>query len=176
MSLSQKQIEQYIAAGGVSCPYCHDPDLEGGFVEIRSDGAAQPIRCHACDRRWTDEYRLVGLTAEEDGIEAAAHEPNSSATVDEPSESADGRAGLLDSLHWTCPTCQQILLQPIGSLSEAGTAVCPDCGDDCADPRPGVDELTAALQGISKLIDAGNAAAIAELNRLIADVWAAGAS
>ncbi len=59
--LSDEQIQKYVEEGGVSCPYCGDADIEGGFVEIESGGASQKITCPACDRSWRDEYRLARL-------------------------------------------------------------------------------------------------------------------
>jgi transcription elongation factor Elf1 len=174
MRLSEQQVNHYLATGGVSCPYCGDPDIEGGFVEINSGGAIQPVSCHACDRRWQDEYRLVGLTVEEDESEAAVPEPSNSAAVSEPQPSVDDRPSLLDMLRWTCPSCRQKLIQPIGDLSQAGTAVCPDCGEDCIDARPQVGELLAALQAVRELVAAGDSAAVSKLDHLIDDVRRAG--
>jgi len=56
-ALTQEQMEQYIAIGGVRCPYCGSAHLEGeGF-----DGGASPEigNCHHCSARWKDIYSLV---------------------------------------------------------------------------------------------------------------------
>lgn len=44
-----------------SCPYCGSDTIEGDSIEIEGDWAEQPVRCLACDRGWTDRYRLEAI-------------------------------------------------------------------------------------------------------------------
>jgi hypothetical protein len=36
------------------------------------------------------------------------------------------------TLLWVCPNrdCDEEVAQPLGEIAEAGTAICPECGDD----------------------------------------------
>lgn len=45
----------------VSCPYCGGKNLEGGFVDIHTGSAAQPVHCADCDRHWHDVYKLTDI-------------------------------------------------------------------------------------------------------------------
>lgn len=52
---------RYIAGLGCRCPFCDSRSLEGSSVEIVAGSALQPITCLACDKQWTDLYKLVGF-------------------------------------------------------------------------------------------------------------------
>jgi hypothetical protein len=56
-------LRDYIENGGSNCIYCQSDDLEGGFVEIDSATAYQPIRCNNCAGSWDDRYELTGVTS-----------------------------------------------------------------------------------------------------------------
>lgn len=52
--------QQYIQHGGVCCPFCLSRDISGGSVTVQHGVASQDVFCHACDKSWTDSYRLAG--------------------------------------------------------------------------------------------------------------------
>jgi hypothetical protein len=57
-----KKMLEYIASGGAWCPFCGSRhDFGGGFVEIDSGKATQPMHCVECDKRWIDIYTLTGV-------------------------------------------------------------------------------------------------------------------
>ena len=62
MELTAEQKKKYLAGGGVSCPFCGDPGIEGLFIETNEGRASQPMSCTACREEWTDCYRLVDIT------------------------------------------------------------------------------------------------------------------
>lgn len=51
-------IEKYLKAKGVRCPYCGSEDLNAGGVEVDAGEALQDVRCLSCDESWTDVYEL----------------------------------------------------------------------------------------------------------------------
>lgn len=55
--------DRYIEEGGVRCPYCRSPHLEGGEVTIDAGAVHQEVACKNCDQAWTDRYRLIGMRA-----------------------------------------------------------------------------------------------------------------
>ena len=56
--LTQKQREEYLAIGGVRCPYCGSHRISGG-------ASSEPKACLACGKRWKDIFSLVGVEAVE---------------------------------------------------------------------------------------------------------------
>jgi DNA-directed RNA polymerase subunit RPC12/RpoP len=62
--LTKKERAAYLKAGGVKCPYCGSDDIKGGFIEVIWESAYQPVRCLACDKRWTDVYTLTRIDEE----------------------------------------------------------------------------------------------------------------
>jgi len=63
MALSEGQIKQYAEGGGVKCPHCGSPEIEGmsGF-ECDAGYIDQEVRCGGCGKAWHDVYRLVGIS------------------------------------------------------------------------------------------------------------------
>jgi len=59
-SLTQKQIEYYLAIGGVRCPYCESKNISAGIFD---EGNVQEVECEDCGKRWKDIYSLVGVEA-----------------------------------------------------------------------------------------------------------------
>ena len=55
-------LHYYILSGGSICPYCLSDDIEGGFVEIKGDGAYQDVGCKDCDAQWQAVYQLRAFT------------------------------------------------------------------------------------------------------------------
>jgi transposase-like protein len=60
--LTKTMRAQYLKEGGVSCPFCRESDISGGFVETEHGSCFQRITCSDCGSTWTDEYRLVNLS------------------------------------------------------------------------------------------------------------------
>lgn len=58
MKLTAERRNAYIEAGGIYCPFCNSPDIEGEFVEVAAGRATQPLYCLTCQRHWTDHYVL----------------------------------------------------------------------------------------------------------------------
>jgi len=52
--------DQYRETGGGKCPVCFRDDIEGGFIEVDSNIAWQPILCNLCGSGWNDIYELKG--------------------------------------------------------------------------------------------------------------------
>lgn len=61
-----RDFSEYIAAGGVACPYCRTEDIEGDHVEIDVSIARQPVRCNnpECGHAWDDIYTLTSVEVE----------------------------------------------------------------------------------------------------------------
>lgn len=56
--------DQYLAEGGVFCPYCHSQEISGSFVEINGPRAWQTMHCIICGKHWTDIYMLSDVEEE----------------------------------------------------------------------------------------------------------------
>lgn len=52
-------IEQYVALGGIRCPFCGSQDIVGGPFEADAGGATQEVDCSRCDKSWLDVYTLT---------------------------------------------------------------------------------------------------------------------
>ncbi len=65
MKLTDEQKRVYINSGGVCCPFCGSGSIQGGFVEIDSGQATQPMHCPDCGHHWTDLYRLTAIIPDE---------------------------------------------------------------------------------------------------------------
>jgi uncharacterized protein (DUF983 family) len=65
--LTKQQKQAYLASGGSRCPFCGESQLEGGFVEVTTDGASQPITCLSCGRTWHDVHRRADIVVPEEG-------------------------------------------------------------------------------------------------------------
>jgi len=60
-------LQDYVDRGGVNCPACNDHNIEMvGTMDENSDGKWQSCVCHNCEARWTDYYKLVAATFDED--------------------------------------------------------------------------------------------------------------
>jgi len=59
--LDEKQLA-YLASNGGKCPSCGSHDLDGGEIEIDTDGASQQISCNVCGSSWVDTYELTGFS------------------------------------------------------------------------------------------------------------------
>jgi transposase-like protein len=60
--LTQAQREEYVKHGGISCPFCKSPDIEGSELTVDSGFCFQEIACLECSEAWTDEYVLTGVS------------------------------------------------------------------------------------------------------------------
>lgn len=56
-----EQAKQEYLKDPTSCPYCESKDITGGFVDIHTGGAAQPVKCTECQRTWHDVYQLTNI-------------------------------------------------------------------------------------------------------------------
>lgn len=59
--LTQEQIQMYLAAGGLRCPYCGSTQIQGNEWNADSGSATQEVGCNDCDESWLDVYSLVGV-------------------------------------------------------------------------------------------------------------------
>lgn len=55
---------KYLADGGSRCPHCGSENLEGGRVQADGPIAWCGVSCLACEREWTDQYTLSGVSDE----------------------------------------------------------------------------------------------------------------
>lgn len=55
---------KYVTKGGIRCPWCESSDITGGFVEVDTGTAWQPMSCTECDAEWEDQYVLTGISAQ----------------------------------------------------------------------------------------------------------------
>ncbi len=62
--ISPEAQTQYIADGGVCCPFCQSHDITGGDITIDNGIASQDVSCSDCNEEWTDLYSLSGVTTE----------------------------------------------------------------------------------------------------------------
>ncbi len=62
--ISPEAQTQYIADGGVLCPFCQSHDITGGVITIDNGIASQDASCSDCNEEWTDLYSLTGVTTE----------------------------------------------------------------------------------------------------------------
>jgi len=60
-----KHKAEYLAAGGVFCPFCKAPDIEGGPVEVNAGRTTQEMSCQKCSACWEDQYTLTNTVAVE---------------------------------------------------------------------------------------------------------------
>jgi transposase-like protein len=63
--LTVEAKQKYLDTGGVKCPHCGHDDIEGSFIETGAGSASQKVMCVNCEKSWTDEYTLTGITEEE---------------------------------------------------------------------------------------------------------------
>ena len=60
---AQDREENYVARGGVYCPYCESDEIEGsGAVNTDIGVVWQKMQCLKCKKRWEDKYDLVGIS------------------------------------------------------------------------------------------------------------------
>lgn len=64
--LSQEAIKNYIENGGYSCPFCGSGEIEAYNYDWDEAGAYSDVKCHTCGKVWTDVYKLVEITYDED--------------------------------------------------------------------------------------------------------------
>lgn len=64
--LSPEKIKNYIENGGYHCPYCGSDQIEAFNHDWDEVCAYNDVLCHICGERWTDVYKLVEITYEDD--------------------------------------------------------------------------------------------------------------
>lgn len=61
--------EEYVAYGGIRCPFCMGVDLDsqgvelyegGGKRDVYQGGVSQEVGCDVCGKEWFDSYELKG--------------------------------------------------------------------------------------------------------------------
>jgi Zn finger protein HypA/HybF involved in hydrogenase expression len=57
--------KQYLDSGGHKCPACGGEEFDASGIQVDSGVAWQEVVC-ACGLSWQDQYKLVGLTFDED--------------------------------------------------------------------------------------------------------------
>ena len=67
--LLDREVDVYLETGGVRCPCCGSEDLHQGKVKTDAAIAWCRVECCACGARWKDQYRLTGISREEDDFE-----------------------------------------------------------------------------------------------------------
>ena len=66
MTLSETEIDTYVAEGGVKCPYCQSEDLEASNQEFTEAGIFFDCACIGCLHEWKEHYKLASITSKED--------------------------------------------------------------------------------------------------------------
>lgn len=64
--LSKTSIEGYVQTNGNTCPYCGSRDLSCGEFQTDDFLVYRGVVCGGCQKEWTDEYTLTGVTEDED--------------------------------------------------------------------------------------------------------------
>ena len=66
--LNHEEVKQYVRNGGESCPYCNAGSLTivGSFEEADETTVFRQVKCDCCQKSWTDEFTLSGITEHED--------------------------------------------------------------------------------------------------------------
>ena len=59
--LTQKEANDYIAGGGLRCPYCNSDRLETMNHEYYESWIEVDITCGLCGKTWIEQYQMVGL-------------------------------------------------------------------------------------------------------------------
>jgi hypothetical protein len=67
--LTKAQKENYLAKGGVFCPYCGSNDISAG--EFDGEGDCQSVTCFNCHKNWRDVYKLVDIEEEKQEDQSA---------------------------------------------------------------------------------------------------------
>lgn len=55
------QLSKYMSTAGVQCILCESNHVEGGAFETHTNEAYREVRCHSCNIKWVDKYRLVSI-------------------------------------------------------------------------------------------------------------------
>ena len=63
--LTKAQKQAYLKASH-KCPYCGSDNIEGGEHDYSGDMVFQDVVCRDCEKSWTDEYTLTGITESEE--------------------------------------------------------------------------------------------------------------
>ncbi len=59
------QVDKYVAGNGVSCLHCGSGDLNCGDWDTSDTMVCRQVTCGDCNRTWTDEFKLIGVTTDE---------------------------------------------------------------------------------------------------------------
>jgi len=57
----QDKKSQYIASGGLRCPYCGSDQLKAKDTDAADAAVVRQIHCAGCGQRWANVYQLTGL-------------------------------------------------------------------------------------------------------------------
>jgi len=60
--MTVKTSEEYVATGGVICPFCESSNIRGASLESSHGHVYQDCECDDCGKEWTDEYVLTGYS------------------------------------------------------------------------------------------------------------------
>jgi len=64
--LTDEQRAAYIKNGGLRCPFCSSENIDGIENNFDSGFMSQVVICTNCNESWSDVYKLVGITPDED--------------------------------------------------------------------------------------------------------------
>jgi transposase-like protein len=61
--LTKEKIQNYIKNNGLICPYCGSSSIHiSSEIEVHREMAYQNVKCIDCEKEWTDEFTLTGIT------------------------------------------------------------------------------------------------------------------
>ncbi len=62
--LPKERKEKYIKSQGDHCPFCGNPDFEGGSLTVEGGSCSQEVSCLKCEGVWWDCYTLTDVVAD----------------------------------------------------------------------------------------------------------------
>jgi len=51
-----------------ACPFCGSTNIIGGYVDCGSDMAFRDVQCNDCQKVWTEEFKLIGITIDKNDL------------------------------------------------------------------------------------------------------------
>ncbi len=64
----QEARKKYLASKGLECPFCGSKDIQAGETDTQDYMICRNVACDRCNKTWTDEYKLTGLTFDDEAF------------------------------------------------------------------------------------------------------------
>ena len=59
--LNEQREKDYMARGGLYCPFCNSDNIDGGHFQADNLEAWRTVVCGDCGEEWTELFDLVGI-------------------------------------------------------------------------------------------------------------------